>query len=82
VATVAVVLLYIAAGIKYGDFNANAFQSTSEGSSSNQMWFSGGIEAFYFTFPRTFWFLGGIETAGVIAEEVENVTYNSLSVLL
>jgi amino acid transporter len=85
VVTVSLVLLYLVAGMKYGDFNANAFQlntpsddavngHTDAERTDSQVWFVGGIEAFYVTFPGTFWFFGGVETTGVIGEEVVDVS--------
>ena len=79
IVTSIIILLFLASGVRNGNFNANAFQYEISSDSSvssrtdRQEWFTGGLRAFYMVLPDTFWFYGGVECTGVIGEEVENV---------
>lgn len=79
VLSLALILLYLASAMRYGNFNENAFLLNTDDAtltqSSKGVWFRGGAYAFYNTLPTAFWIFGGIETTSIIGEETHEVGF-------
>lgn len=76
------VLLFLISAMIHGDFQANAFQLNVPTDDvpvpdriESKQWFVGGMDAFYYILPNTFWFFGGVECTGVAGEEIEDVKF-------